>query len=580
MQCPHCHADGQDGRFCKKCGKPLDQDVSDMTRVMPPLEALHEKPTETAPDDEAQAAADALTEALDEAEAGEEQTATAPDAVAADTDATDEGSLENDEASDEKSSEDSEAHDGEAAETDDAGEESSEDAEESSEENEAANKPQLPAFLLEEDGDSDDLSEDPMQERRKKLLTATALIIGILLAAIAAVYLFTDFFDTTPQTDPAEQVKNADTIAPDTSLAEDTIVGHWRHYNEGSVIEKIGTAQYRWTIGDKVYPLDFADNKYTYEDENGNTYIFVLTDADHIQLAASSDKSGGLITNPAFESNYIAGRVGQDGTMAESMSVNGDAFNIVGKTYAELAGTYGPGSLSVIGDDQYIVFRGEGGNFAVQFQGETVPLSAQAQKDYDLTPLLSGSQSYSVVPMSYDNTTPVVDTTPNGASDPSTGGDTTTGDGTTSTPPTVTVPPTTTTPTTPGNDSTTTTTPPTTTTTDDDEDEDTEYTVEIPDMPTFPSTTAVATGVVWADLGFVIKNAPSTLSVEDLSAVLGIALEVGTAPANESGFAFYGMDEGYFAGTYAYGDHSFYISGYGNSALAPDKTILFIQQIS
>lgn len=576
MQCPHCHADGQDGRFCKKCGKPLDQDVSDMTRVMPPLEALHEKPTETAPDDEAQAAADALTEALDEAEAGEEQTATAPDAVAANTDTTDEGSLENDEASDEKSSEDSEAHDGEAAETDDAGEESSEDAEESSEENEAANKPQLPAFLLEEDGDSDDLSEDPMQERRKKLLTATALIIGILLAAIAAVYLFTDFFDTTPQTDPAEQVKNADTIAPDTSLAEDTIVGHWRHYNEGSVIEKIGTAQYRWTIGDKVYPLDFADNKYTYEDENGNTYIFVLTDADHIQLAASSDKSGGLITNPAFESNYIAGRVGQDGTMAESMSVNGDAFNIVGKTYAELAGTYGPGSLSVIGDDQYIVFRGEGGNFAVQFQGETVPLSAQAQKDYDLTPLLSGSQSYSVVPMSYDNTTPVVDTTPNGTTDPSTGGDTTTGDGTTSTPPTVTVPPTTTTPTTPGNDST----PPTTTTTDDDEDEDTEYTVEIPDMPTFPSTTAVATGVVWADLGFVIKNAPSTLSVEDLSAVLGIALEVGTAPANESGFAFYGMDEGYFAGTYAYGDHSFYISGYGNSALAPDKTILFIQQIS
>ena len=570
MQCPHCHADGQDGRFCKKCGKPLDQDVSDMTRVMPPLEALHEKPTETAPDDEAQAAADALTEALDEAEAGEEQTATAPDAVAADTDATDEGSLENDEASDEKSSEDSEAHDGEAAEADDAGEESSEDAEESSEENEAANKPQLPAFLLEEDGDSDDLSEDPMQERRKKLLTATALIIGILLAAIAAVYLFTDFFDTTPQTDPAEQVKNADTIAPDTSLAEDTIVGHWRHYNEGSVIEKIGTAQYRWTIGDKVYPLDFADNKYIYEDENGNTYIFVLTDADHIQLAASSDKSGGLITNPAFESNYIAGRVGQDGTMAESMSVNGDAFNIVGKTYAELAGTYGPGSLSVIGDDQYIVFRGEGGNFAVQFQGETVPLSAQAQKDYDLTPLLSGSQSYSVVPMSYDNTTPVVDTTPNGTTDPSTGGDTTTGDGTTSTPPTVTVPPTTTTP----------TTPPTTTTTDDDEDEDTEYTVEIPDMPTFPSTTAVATGVVWADLGFVIKNAPSTLSVEDLSAVLGIALEVGTAPANESGFAFYGMDEGYFAGTYAYGDHSFYISGYGNSALAPDKTILFIQQIS
>ena len=258
--------------------------------------------------------------------------------------------------------------------------------------------------------------------------------------------------------------------------------------------------------------------------------------------------------------------------MAESMSVNGDAFNIVGKTYAELAGTYGPGSLSVIGDDQYIVFRGEGGNFAVQFQGETVPLSAQAQKDYDLTRLLSGSQSYSVVPMSYDNTTPVVDTTPNGTTDPTTG-DTTTGSTTDNTP----TPPSTTTD---GNTTTNNGNGSSNSNSNDDDEEETEYTVEIPDMPTFPSTSAVATGVVWADLGFVIKNAPDTLTVEDLSAVLGIALEVGTAPANESGFSFYGMDEGYFAGTYAYGDHSFYISGYGNSALAPDKTILFIQQIS
>ena len=86
--------------------------------------------------------------------------------------------------------------------------------------------------------------------------------------------------------------------------------------------------------------------------------------------------------------------------------------------------------------------------------------------------------------------------------------------------------------------------------------------------------------MVWADLGFVIKNAPDTMSVTDLSAVLGIALEVGTAPANQSGFNFFGSDEGYFAGTYAINDHSFSISGYGNSALEPDKTILFIQQIS
>lgn len=99
-------------------------------------------------------------------------------------------------------------------------------------------------------------------------------------------------------------------------------------------------------------------------------------------------------------------------------------------------------------------------------------------------------------------------------------------------------------------------------------------------MPTFPSTTATATGVVWADLGFVVRNAPDTLSVEDLSAVLGIALEVGTAPANESGFNFFGMADGYFAGTYTSGDHTFNISGYGSANLQPDKTILFIQQLS
>ena len=294
----------------------------------------------------------------------------------------------------------------------------------------------------------------------------------------------------------------------------------------------------------------------------------MLTDADHIQLASSSDSGGGLISNPIFESGYIAGRVGQDGTMAQSMSVNGDAFGIVGKTYAELAGTFGPGSLSVIGDNQYIIFRGDGGNFAVQFEGETVPLAAEPHRDIELTPLRAGATTYSVTPLSSDNTSPAINSNPNGTSDPSTGGDTS-GSGTS------------------GGSTTNggTTTPPPSTTTDNntttnDEEEETEYTVEIPDMPTFPSTSAVATGVVWADLGFVINNAPDTMTVEDLSAVLGIALEVGTAPANDSGFSFYGMDEGYFAGTYAYGDHSFYISGYGNSALAPDKTILFIQQIS
>lgn len=531
MQCPYCHADDQEGRFCKVCGKPLDADASDLTRVMPPLDALHDTTTNATSKGDTEAAAPE------------------PDTTAADTaDAPQDGAHLTD---------------------DGAGATPAEDASESA--------PALPAFLLETDEkeaaalkDSDE--ETPEQARKRKILTAAALIIGIALAAIAAVYLFTDLFDTTPQTDPTEALKNAEVVAPDTSLPEDTIVGHWRHYNTGSVIEKISASQYRWTIGKSVYNLEFADNQYTYKDESGNTYVFVLTDSDHIQLASSGDSSGGLISKPIFESGYIAGRVGQDGTMAQSMRVNADAFAIVGKTYAELAGIYGPGSLTVIGDNQYIVFRGDGGNFAVQFEGETVPLSAEASNSYSTT-TLSTDKGYRVVPMTGGNTTPTTGTEgSNGTSnstdnttDPNgSGGSTSAG----SNAPTVTTPDTTT-----GENNSD-------STNDNSSQEDTEYTVTIPDMPTFPSTTAVTTGVVWADLGFVIKNAPDTMSVDDLSAVLGIALEVGTAPANESGFNFYGSDEGYFAGTYATGDHSFYISGYGKSALSATKTQLFIQQIS
>ncbi len=539
MQCPYCHAEDQEGRFCKICGKPLNEEASDLTRVMPPLDALHEKPA-TAADTEETAPPPDTSAANDTSENPETSTDDAP------------ASDGSDEVQDEASTD-----------PDIAGEET----EKPTEDAEDTTLPPLPAFLTEDeegayDSDENAAKEEKMAALRKRALTICALVIGIALAAIAAFYLFTDIFDTTPQADPNEQVKNADIVAPDTSLAEDTIVGHWRHYNTGSVIEKIGTSRYRWTIGDEVYQLDFKDNLYVYKDENGNVYNFALTNADRLQLTSSNDKSGGLITDPVFESGYTCGRVGQDGTMAQSMRVNPDAFNIVGKTYAELAGTFGPGSLSVIGDNQYIIFRAQGGNFAVQFEGETVPLQADGDQDYQVTPLHSQSANYSVVPLSYDTTTPPSTTTPGDDSGGTTNppsGNTTPGDNT-------------------GNSNTQ--TPPSTSTSDDDEDKDTEYTVEIPDMPTFPSTTAVATGVVWADLGFVIENAPDTLSVNDLSAVLGIALEVGTAPANESGFNFFGMDEGYFAGTYAYGDHSFYISGYGSSALEPDKTILFIQQIS
>lgn len=555
MQCPYCGAPDQEGHFCKKCGKPLDQDASEMTRMMPPLEDWRQN-TDSA--------------ATENADAAEDFTADDTPADASDSDSLADGeaaAAEGDHESDEDIPADGEAlmdavsEDIFAGETEPAIDEGSEDTPE---------KPALPAFLVEDDdAEDEDLEDGDLNRRlRKKALTIVSLVIGIALAAVAAIYLFTDVFDTTPPEDPSAQVKNADTIAPDTSLAEDTIVGHWRNYNTGSVIEKIGTGQYRWSIGNHAYPLEFQENKYIFEDENGNTYTFVLTDADHIQLAASSDANGGLITNPIFESGFIAGRVGQDGTMAKSMSVNADAFNIIGKTYAELAGTYGPGSLSVIGDDQYIVFRAEGGNFAVRFEGETVPLSAKESDGVQVDRLRAAGAA-----LESDSTYRVnrLTSTDSGVTYPTVDDNTTDDSSTPNTPTTPTTPNTPTTPTTPStNDDTTTT----------DEEEDTEYTVEIPDMPTFPSTTATATGVVWADLGFVVRNAPDTLSVEDLSAVLGIALEVGTAPANESGFNFFGMADGYFAGTYTSGDHTFNISGYGSANLQPDKTILFIQQLS
>lgn len=503
MKCPHCQAENQDGLFCAKCGKPLDDSVSDFTRVMPPLEDLH-APEEAAPEQSEQAPL-----ATAEEENPVKETTLAED-TSADTDDKDETIASEDKAmSDDDSADKEETAPGE--------------------ENAAAN---------DEDTVADEPSlDDAKADKRKKIMTIAALICGITLAALAGMYLFSNYFNNSTPIDSTTKVKNADTIAPDTSLAEDTIVGYWRHYNTGSVIEKIGTKRYRWTIEDEVYQLDFKDNQYIYEDESGNSYTFVLVNADRIQLLQSNDANGGLIREPVFESGYITGRVGQDGTMTKNLSVNPEAFNIVGRTYADLAGTYGPGSLSVVGDDQYIIFRADGGNFAVQFSGETVPLKKKSNEGYEVVKLT--------------NVTPVEPNTD--TENPGT--------------------------TTPDTDSGTTTTPPTDSG-DSTKEEDKEYKVEIPDMPTFPSNTAVATGVVWADLGFVIKNAPDTMSVNDLSAVLGIALEVGEAPANTSGFNFYGSSEGYFAGTYGINDHSYYISGYGKNALSPDKTMLFIQQIS
>lgn len=526
MICPHCQAPDQDGTFCRKCGAPLDENMDEFTRVMPPLdgERLEEVEDESFVREEELAEGENLTDTsniqalIDDAisdtggdtayfkkvSAGNDQTSSFDPL---DMTSIFDGVLDEDNLDEEARAK--------------ALKEAKLQAWLHDEDVPREGGDALPVPVYEDDGhfNEEEDEKELKKQARRKVFTVISLFVGILLAALAAVYLFTSAFDTTPEVDPSQQVKEAEVIAPDKTLAEDTIVGHWRHYSQGSTIEKIGTSRYRWTIGKKVYQLDYKDNQYIYEDESDNTYTFVLTSSERLQLAASATPSGGIIANPIFEAGYLLGRVGEDGAMTANVTVNADAFNIVGKTYAELAGLYGPGALTVIGDNQYIVFRANGGNFAVQFTGDTVPLSAETENSYEVVPLT--------------NTAPVED------------GSTTDDDNNTT-----------------------------------DEDEKTDYTVKIPDMPTFPSTSAVATGVLWADLGFVVNNCPNVLSVQELANIFGIALETGTAPENTSGFTFYGMEEGYFSGTYALNEHTYYISGYGNSALSAEKTTIFIEQIS
>ncbi len=378
--------------------------------------------------------------------------------------------------------------------------------------------------------------------RNKKLI---ALACGVLLALVIGIFALQHFFGdaAVQKNDANSNIEKADIVSPEDGVVADTIVGHWRHYNEGITIEKIGADHYRWKSGEAVYEIRFKDNQYVLTSES-DRYFFTLEGPDRLKLQNSADADGRLVKKPLFAKGYVAGRIGQDGTPAKNLHVNKDAFDIVGRSYGELAGMYGPGAVSVISDTQYIVFRGPGGNFAVQFTGNTVPLAKEGQEEYKIVKLTNG------------NTTP--------SEGNNTHGDTTTPQ----TPP-------------PANNNNNNNTNNTTPSEKDKEKEEKkDYKLEIPNMPTFPSNSAIATGVVWADLGFVIANAPQTLTVEDLSAILKTPLEVGEAPGNASGYTFYGMDEGYFAGTITIGNHQFRLSGYGKNALNKDKTTIFIEQLS
>ena len=111
MKCPHCHAENQDGLYCAKCGKPLDESVSDLTRVMPPLEDLH--PVDEANDAHDIDAPSATTEETDTAEENPAATVASSDTdsddAAADTPQESSDDDASDEPSDDTSTEDATA---------------------------------------------------------------------------------------------------------------------------------------------------------------------------------------------------------------------------------------------------------------------------------------------------------------------------------------------------------------------------------------------------------------------------------------------------------------------------------------
>lgn len=410
-------------------------------------------------------------------------------------------------------------------------------------------------------------------ERNKKII---AFLSGALVMLLIALVLFaaTDLFgmgrEALPSSDKPVVVTNEGAaedeatkalremkaLDPNASVASDVIVGHWTNYTNGIKIDKVGDNMYRWDGKEGLFKMTFDGTSYVINRDKAN-YSFTMNGNDRFQLSAAATEGGNAIAEPIFKAGFVAGRVSQDGRSASGMSVNGDAFDIVGKTYGQLAGKFGPGALTVINDDQYILFRGDGGNFAVQFTGNTVPLES------DLT-----HPTWRVVPLTNTTTNPPVAQPVEGNT---TGGNqnTTTTDGDKKDN------------TTNGGNNTTTTTPSTEQKKDQDKTEsDKPYKVEIPDMPTFPSTSAVATGVVWADLGFLINNMPTTISLSELSKVMGVSFESGSGGASANGYQFYGSDKGYFAVSYSYGNHSYKISGYGKDTLDRSKTTVFIERQS
>lgn len=382
---------------------------------------------------------------------------------------------------------------------------------------------------------------------------AMMLLIALIIFAVMGRETYTIGEGQTVMVNKGQEPEDGETVAlrsatvEESTQPEDAVTGHWMHYTQGIKVDKIGNRRYRFMLENQPYEMLYNGTQYVINKDEVR-YYFVINNNDKLILNGADRPSGLAVENPLFAADFLAGRVSSDGRPVMQMEVNPDAFSIIGYTYGQLAGRFGPGAVTVINDEQFIVFRGNGGNFAVSFSGESVPLAAEPEKKYRLTPLTNTPEQ---------PTPPETSTTPEPPNPGTDDDEATPADKNkpkepeleTDTPPKV------------------------------PETRDFTYRVEVPDMPTFPSNGAVASGVVWADLGFVVQNMPQQITLTELSGALGVNFETGGGSEWVNGYQFYGGTSGYFAATYQYGNGRYKLSGYGREQLDKDKTILFIEKI-
>lgn len=327
------------------------------------------------------------------------------------------------------------------------------------------------------------------------------------------------------ESEAVKKLRTAKPIDPDPNLPQDSVVGYWQRYHLSGSIDKMDEDYYRWFLGDRVFAVRFNKDHYQVTADEERYYDFAFKAEDEWGFLKAYTKRGKAVKEPDFSEGFSVFRVGPDGRLTRAMRINRDAFALLGQTYGEIAGTYGPGALTVINGDQYIVFRGDGGNVALQFSGDTVPLASEAGRPWHLTPLSE-----------------VKDEGAGGA----------------------------------GGLETADPQPPAKESKEAEPPSQKDRKVKIPDPATFPATNAVATGAVWADLGFFVDGCPPTLSLDDLGKLLNVDFETGRAGAI-SGYHFYGMEDGYFAATVTMNGAAYKVSGYGDH-LDRAKTRIFIER--